>query len=89
MDCIFACESEQDARVYRDGFRGGSALYEIEVPDQTKTHRGDYALITTSRPGVTFLDSYVEGAIAYWSEEPRGMVECLVGGSAKITRLID
>lgn len=89
MDCIFACESEQEARVYRNGFRAGSAIYEIEVPSQTRTHRGDYDLLTKSRPGATLLDTYVDGAIAYWSEEPRGMVECLIGGSAKITRVID
>ena len=90
LNCVFACETEADAIAFRDKFRAGYSVYQIEVADSQAVYRGDYDIISRSTAGHPFIDTYVNGAITYWQNAPTGMVlaECLIEGSAKITNQV-
>jgi hypothetical protein len=88
LNCVFACETEANAITFRDDFRAGHSVYQAEVTAGQAVHRGDYDIISNSTAGHPFIDTYVNGAIAYWQDAPTGLVECLIEGPAKITKLV-
>jgi hypothetical protein len=88
LNCVFACETEADAIAFRDEFRAGSFVYQIEVAESRPVHRGNYDIISRSTAGQPFIDTYVDGAMAYWQKTPIGPVECLIDGPARIVKQV-
>jgi hypothetical protein len=88
LDCVFACETLEDATAFRDRFRQGAAIYEVEpLNEGTPTYRADYDLITATGDAA-FLDIWVERSRAYWQQEPAGLVEVLIGGVVRVMRQV-
>jgi hypothetical protein len=88
LDCVFACETMADATAFRDRFRREYSVYQVRAARRQAMYRGDYDLISNSIRGRPFIDTYVEGAIAYWQNAPVGLIECLIVGPVKITKLV-
>lgn len=89
LDCLFACETEDMARAFRDRFRAGSAIYAVEPWADAKMYRGDYGLISNNVPGGPYLDFMPPIAVSYWTKPPGEEVEVLVGGPADVIAIID
>ncbi|SDS19082.1 hypothetical protein [Bradyrhizobium canariense] len=85
LNCVFACGQMEDAVTFRDGYRQGAAIYEIEAPDGTPVHVGDFSLISVGRPG-TMIDVWVVGSASYWRDPPAGLKEVLIGGPVTVIK---
>jgi hypothetical protein len=86
LECVFACETVQEATAFRDHFRQGAQIYRVEVIGSPDTHRGDYDLITGSGTA-PFIDHIAERARRYWTDQAIGMPELLIGGSVTVLGL--
>ncbi|WP_257195897.1 MULTISPECIES: DUF2441 domain-containing protein [unclassified Bradyrhizobium] len=87
LDCIFAAASAEDAITFRDRFRPGAHIFEIQPNKTAPIYVADYDLITG--PGGAFIDTWVTRSVTYWTSPPRGMAEVLIGGSVTILRRME
>jgi hypothetical protein len=87
LDCVFTCQTLDDARAYRTRFVPSGTIYEVE-PISTCPIAADYDLITDtgSEP---FLDLWVTRSIRYWTSEPQDITEVLVGGDVRVVRVVE
>jgi hypothetical protein len=85
LSCVFACARIEDAIAFRDGYRPGAAIYEVETSDATPVHVGDFSLISAGRDG-PMIDVYVFGSASYWKDPPVGLPEVLIGGPVTVIR---
>jgi hypothetical protein len=46
FECVFTCETMADAIAFRDRFKKGSAVYEVECDDGVPRHLGNFEAIT-------------------------------------------
>lgn len=86
LSCVFTCETLAAAEAFRNAFRSGATMYEVEKVDSASpTYVADYDSITgaNDRP---IVDFWVECALKYWTAKPTGIAEVLVGGEVKIIR---
>ncbi len=88
LDCLFACETVEMARTFRDGFRAGSQVYEVDPWPDAKLYRGDYGLISTNVPGGPYADFMPPIALRYWTQPPGDHVEVLVGGPVTVRAVL-
>lgn len=88
LDCLFAWETAEMARSFRDRFRLGSLIYEVEPLLDAKTHRGDFDLISSNVPGGPFVDFMPPLALQYWTLPPKERVEVLVGGPVTVRAIL-
>jgi hypothetical protein len=86
LDCVFTCETLADAQAFRDQFRKGDAVYEVQYDDGTPTHPGNFQAITYSNSTAPFVDHKSSLAISYWRDPPTGIKEVLVGGPVTVVR---
>jgi hypothetical protein len=84
LNCIFACADIAEAAVFRDRYRSGAHIYEIEVSHDVPTFIGDFAKISSGADGQSFVDYWVNASISYWRNPPSGMKEIIIGGPARI-----
>jgi hypothetical protein len=42
LNCVFCTEDIESAKAFRDRFRNGESIYEVEVEDTVSTHTGNY-----------------------------------------------
>ncbi|MDA9476869.1 hypothetical protein XI03_20735 [Bradyrhizobium sp. CCBAU 65884] len=85
---MFCTEDIESAKAFRDRFRKGESIYQVEVEDTVSTHAGNYDAITNLPQGA-FVDTSVATARSYWTDAPTGIREILVGGSVKIFAKIE
>jgi hypothetical protein len=88
LNCVFCTEDIESAKVFRDRFRNGESIYEVEVEDTVSTHAGNYDAITDAPQGAN-VDTTVSTAKSYWTDAPTGIREILVGGTVKISIKIE
>jgi hypothetical protein len=88
LDCVFCTEDIESAKAFRDRFRKGESIYEVEVEDTVSTHTGNYDALTNTPQGA-FVDTNVATAKSYWTDAPTGIREILVGGSVKVSDKIE
>jgi hypothetical protein len=53
LNCVFCTEDIESAKVFRDRFRNGESIYEVEVEDTVSTHAGNYDAITDAHKAQT------------------------------------
>lgn len=82
LDCVFACETLEDAERFRTAYRGGiGAIYGVRPePEDAPTFRGNFSLISSHAGSQPYVDYVSEWAIDYWPADPAQMVEVLIGG---------
>ena len=88
LNCVFCTEDIESAKAFRDRFRNGESIYEVEVEDTVSTHTGNYDALTDGPQGA-FIDTYVATAKSYWTDVPTGIREILVGGTVKVSIKIE
>ncbi len=89
LDCVFACETANDAFTFRAKFRPTSRIYIVEpLLSSYSHHRGDYDIITAGPKWGGYVDYLPANALKYWSEPPFGMVEVLIGGAVRVIGLV-
>ena len=54
------------------------------MDEATPKHRGDYSLISEAYPHVPYIDYMSQGVARYWTQEPRKIIEVLVGGPIRV-----
>lgn len=80
LRCVFAAETIQFARDFRDRFRPGAAIYTAAPWSDALLFRGDFGIVTNIDLTAPFLSYMPAGAVRYWTEPPGGEIEVLVGG---------
>jgi Protein of unknown function (DUF2441) len=88
LECVFCTEDIASARAFRDGFRKGQSIFQVEVDDTVTMHAGNFDAIT-SLPQGAFVDTSIATAKSYWIDAPTGIREILVGGSVKVSHKIE
>jgi hypothetical protein len=88
LNCVFCTEDMESAKTFRDRFRPGESIFEVEVEDTVSTHAGNYDALTNAPRG-PFVDTSVATAKSYWTDAPTGIREILVGGPAKVSIKIE
>jgi uncharacterized protein DUF2441 len=88
LNCVFCTEDIESAKAFRDRFRKGENIYEVEVEDTVNTHTGNYDALTDTPQGA-FVDTSVATAKSYWTDVPTGIREILVGGTVKVSAKIE
>jgi hypothetical protein len=88
LECVFCTDDIESAKAFRDQFRKGQSIYQVEVEDTVTTHAGNYDAITNLPQGA-FVDTSVATAKSYWTDAPTGIREILVGGSVKVSHKIE
>ncbi|EXX77089.1 hypothetical protein RirG_027000 [Rhizophagus irregularis DAOM 197198w] len=85
LDCVFACESIQEALIFRRRFRPDGKLLRVQLLEAVSPcHRGDFSLISDSIASGPYTDYMSLAAARYWTTEPSNMVEVLVGGAVSV-----
>ena len=75
----------ESAKAFRDRFRNGKSIYQVEVEDTVNTHSGYYDALTDVPKGPS-VNTNVATAKSY---APSGIREILVGGSVKVLGKIE
>jgi hypothetical protein len=90
FDCVFACQSEQEARQFLQRFRsnGSHRIYEVELVDPaTPTSIGDFAAITDAPPA-PYVERAVHVSAGYWKDGCPTFPEVLIGGPVRVLQVI-
>ena len=85
---MFCTDDAESAKAFRDRFRPGESIFEVEVEDTVSTHAGNYDALTDTHQGA-FVDTGVTTAKSYWTDAPTGIREILVGGPVKVSIKIE
>jgi hypothetical protein len=88
--CVFACQTEEKARAFRDRFRFRQSdhIYRVEpVGSDTTITMGDYAAITDAAPG-PYVEMAARIAADYWDAEQPRFPEALIGGAVRVIAVI-
>lgn len=88
LDCVFCTVDIESARAFRDRFRNGESIYQVEIEDTVNSHSGNYDALTDVPEGPS-VDTNVATAKSYWTDAPSGIREILVGGSVKVLGKIE
>lgn len=80
LECVFACESSELAVRFRDTYRKGAEILQIEFNPTTSLHRGDFELISSIGLAGSYVDYMADRALRYWTMPPSELVEVLIGG---------
>lgn len=86
LDSVFTCETQPQAKMFQDRYRGGQGfIYGVE-PAETGTamFRGNFTAISTAVGPVPYVDYLSDWARDYWTSEPLEIVEVLVGGPVRV-----
>ncbi|PJI55527.1 hypothetical protein CTI14_03995 [Methylobacterium radiotolerans] len=86
---MFAAETLNMARSFRDRFRPGAGIYAVEPWHDATLFRGDFGIVTDIDPAAPFLDYMPKGAIRYWTEPPGDQIEVLVGGPVTVVKRVE
>jgi hypothetical protein len=86
LKCVFVTATIEDARAFRDRFRPGAEIYEVDVNDNLLRHPGNFEAITRPTKGAPYVASFADMAMSYWRDTPTGpgLVEILIGGPVAI-----
>jgi hypothetical protein len=86
LQCVFVTATIEDARAFRDRFRPGAQIYEVDVNDNLPRHTGNFEAITRPTNGAPYVASFAEMAVSYWRDTPvaPGLVEILIDGPVTI-----
>ena len=84
FECVFACQTLGDAKNFRDRFRRGSVVYEVQCDDDAPTHLGNFEAITYSSSTAPLVDHKSSLAISYWRDAPTGIKEILIGSPVTV-----
>lgn len=87
LNCLFACDTMKGATVFRDKYRAGAFIFQLNVASEVAIHVGDFDLISSTESG-PFIDVWSSGAIRYWRTAAKGSHEIIIGGPAKVTKKI-
>jgi hypothetical protein len=67
LNCVFATPTIEEARQFQQRYRNDfSFIFELHVASRVPIHIADFESITTTTTGKTFLDTFVDAAMAYW-----------------------
>lgn len=84
LDCVFACETEEHAALFRNQYRSGAAIVKIDYSYSTPIHIGDFGLISRVGNAGPYVDFMIEHALRYWTNTPSGLSEILIGGPVQV-----
>lgn len=86
LNCVFVTTTIEDARAFRDRFRPGAHLFEVNVIDDCPRHSGNFEAITRPTRGAPYVPTFAEMAVSYWRDQPTGpgLVEILIGGPVTV-----
>lgn len=89
LQCVFVTSTMKDARAFRDRFRPGAQIYEVDANDNLPRHLGNFEAITRPSNGAPYVASFAEMAVSYWRDTPTGpgLVEILIGGPVTVIRV--
>jgi hypothetical protein len=87
LDCVFCTEDLESAKAFRNRFRKGESIYEVEVEETVNMHVGNYEALTDVPQGPS-VDTNVATAKSYWTDAPTGIREILVGGPVRVSKKI-
>jgi hypothetical protein len=86
--CLFLCEELEGARGFRNAFRQRVAIYIARPVTETPSlHRGSFELLVGGDE--PFVDLFPARAIAYWRNEPSGIIEVLCGSAVVLTERVE
>jgi hypothetical protein len=88
LDCVFCTDDVASARTFRDEFRKGQSIFQVEIANTVTTHAGNFDAITFLPQGA-FVDTSIATAKSYWVDAPTGIREILVGGPVTISIKIE
>jgi hypothetical protein len=90
LHCVFVTSTIEDARAFRDRFRSGAQIYEVDVSNIWPRHSGNFEAITRPTKGAPYVASFAEMAVSYWRDTPSapGLVEILIGGPVTVTGVV-
>jgi hypothetical protein len=77
-----------DAVAFRNQFRKGSAVYEVQCSDDVPRFLGNYDAITFNVGNAPYVDHKTSLAISYWRNPPTGIKEVLIGGPVTIVKRV-
>lgn len=83
LNCVFGCTTHETARAFRKRFRPNAPIYRIAVKKDIPTFLGNLDLISRLHNGA-LVDVWSRGALSYWTEQPSGATEVLIGGPVKV-----
>ncbi len=84
LHCVFGCQDIAGAQTFQK-YRPNSFVHEVEVPDDTPIHLGNFDLISYSQSG-SYIERWASNSISYWQDKPKGMIEVLIGGAATVVK---
>jgi hypothetical protein len=91
LRCVFVTATIEDARAFRDRFRPGAQIYELDVSEELPRHFGNFEAITRATKGAPYVASFAEMALSYWNDAPTGagLMEVLVGGPVTVKGIVE
>lgn len=91
LNCVFTTESVEAARHFRDRFRAGAKIYEVESVNEADVEiRCDFDLISNSGFAKdALIPDVAVKARRYWDQNPKGLVEILHAGPVRVVRTIE
>lgn len=86
LDCVFCCESRDDAEQYVAAHSTWSVIHEVEPLDRaTPVFRTSWDYIGNINPNVpTPFDQIERDIRSYWAGDPQQNVEVLIGGAMRV-----
>jgi hypothetical protein len=88
LNCVFACTTLESAVAFRDRFRSGAFVFEIEASDDAPVHRGDISSISNTLAGEALIVIWSRTAAKYWTDASPKVTEVIIGGPVSIVRKI-
>ena len=89
LKCVYATESIEMARMFRDKYRPGATIYSVEptMPNY-RMHRGDFELITTPT-NEPFVDGFSALAVQYWTTDRPALPEILLETPVRVLARVE
>jgi hypothetical protein len=90
LDCVFATQTLDGAREFRDKFRPQGKIYAVSGSDE-HIFRGDFGAISRGY-GLTgsYVDTYSKQSVAYWSGTPGdALVEVLSSATMQVINKVE
>ncbi|WAC28311.1 hypothetical protein [Ancylobacter sp. SL191] len=86
LHSIFSCETIDEVRIFKNKYRENNGyIFGIEPENNNiSTFRGNSTAISTPVGPTPYIEYTSDWARDYWTKEPDGMVEVLIGGPARV-----
>ena len=88
LNCVFAFETLACARRFKAKHRTDGSILKIGVANGIGCHRGDFDIISAGT-SAAYVDYMSDGANRYWTAEPTGFVEVLIGGPVRVIEIVE